>query len=105
MDGFAKQRRYREGADCGAALGVGNGQGIGDHDPLDGSVSKVEMAAPMAFTYKPLFSSISTWLLLDSRVVEFSRPFAPTFATLSSLNLLFFNGLRNTLRFSATGGA
>jgi hypothetical protein len=45
------------------------------------------------------------WLLLDSRVVDLSRSSAPTFATLSSLNPLFFNGLRNALRFSDKVGA
>jgi hypothetical protein len=47
----------------------------------------------------------SMWLLLDSRVVELSRSSVPTFATLSSLNPLFFNGLRNALRFLDKVGA
>ena len=36
--------------------------------------------------------------LLDSRVVDLSRWSTPTFATLSSLSPLFFNGIRNVLR-------
>jgi SNF2 family DNA or RNA helicase len=39
-------------------------------------------------------------LLLDSRVVDLSRWSTPTFATLSSLSPLFFNGIRDVLRCS-----
>ena len=42
------------------------------------------------------------WLLFDSRGVALSRSSAPTFTTLPSLKPLYFNGLRNALRFSDT---
>jgi hypothetical protein len=35
------------------------------------------------------------WLLLDSRVVDLPMAYNPIFVTLSSLNPLFFNGLKN----------
>ena len=44
------------------------------------------------------FAAFGEWLLLDARVVDLSRWSTPTFATLSSLSPLFFNGIRNVLR-------
>jgi hypothetical protein len=35
------------------------------------------------------------WLLLDSRVVDVTMAYTPTFVTLSSLKPFFFNGLQN----------
>jgi len=45
---------------------------------------------------------IPTRLLLDSRVVDVLRSSTPTFAILSSLNPLFFNGIIDALH-SRTG--
>jgi len=45
------------------------------------------------------------WLLLDSRVVDLPMAHNPTFVTLSSLKPLFFNSLKNELRFSDNVGA
>src|SRR5215831_15552735 len=45
------------------------------------------------------------WLLLDSRVVDLSTAYHPTLVILSSLKPLFFNRLKNELRFLANGGA
>ena len=44
-------------------------------------------------------------LLLDSRVVDLPMAHNPTFVTLSSLKPLFFNSLKNELRFSDNVGA
>jgi hypothetical protein len=44
-------------------------------------------------------------LLLDSRVVDEPMAYNPTFVILSSLKPLFFNGLKNELRFSDNAGA
>ena len=71
----------------------------------DKALKKQGIATPQRPPKPPANPAYPTRLLLDSRVVELSRPSAATFATLSSLNPLFFNDLRNTLRFSATGRA
>jgi hypothetical protein len=47
----------------------------------------------------------SSWLLLDSRVVDLSMASNPTFVFLCSLEPLFFNGPENALRFSDNTGA
>ena len=47
----------------------------------------------------------SSWLLLDSRVVDLSMAYNPTLVILSSLKPLFFNRLKNELRFSDNTGA
>ena len=39
------------------------------------------------------------WLLLDSRVVDLSMAYNPTFVILSFFKPLFFNSLKNALRF------
>ena len=44
-------------------------------------------------------------LLLDSRVVDLSMAYTPTFVILSSLKPLFFNSLKNELHFSDNAGA
>jgi hypothetical protein len=44
-------------------------------------------------------------LLLDSRVVDVSMAYPPTLVILSSLKPLFFNGLKNELRFLDNAGA
>jgi hypothetical protein len=44
-------------------------------------------------------------LLLDSRVVDLSMAYNPTLAILSSLKPLFFNSLKNELRFLDNVGA
>jgi hypothetical protein len=44
-------------------------------------------------------------LLLDSRVVDELMAYNPTFVILSSLKPLFFNSLKNELRFSDNAGA
>ena len=49
--------------------------------------------------------TISLWLLLDSRVVDEPMAYNPTFVILSSLKPLFFNSLKNELRFSDNAGA
>ena len=38
-------------------------------------------------------------LLLDSRVVDLTMSYNPIFVTVASLKSLFFNGLKNELRF------
>jgi len=43
--------------------------------------------------------------LLDSRVVDVSMAYSPTLVILSSLKPLFFNGLKNELRFLDNAGA
>jgi hypothetical protein len=48
---------------------------------------------------------IPEWLLLDSRVVDVPRVYNRTFVILSSLKPLFFNSLKNALRFSDNAGA
>jgi hypothetical protein len=45
------------------------------------------------------------WLLLDSRVVDLSTAYHPTLVILSSLKPLFFNRLKDELRFLDNGGA
>ena len=45
------------------------------------------------------------WLLLDSRVVDVSTAYHPTLVILSSLKPLFFNRLKDELRFLDNGGA
>ena len=45
------------------------------------------------------------WLLLDSRVVDLPMAYNPTFVILSSLKPLFFNSLKNELRFLDNAGA
>jgi hypothetical protein len=45
------------------------------------------------------------WLLLDSRVVDLLMAYNPTFVMLSFLKPLFFNSLKNELRFSDNAGA
>ena len=47
----------------------------------------------------------AVWLLLDSRVVVLPIAYHPNFVMLSSLNLLFFNSLKNALCFSDNMGA
>ena len=49
--------------------------------------------------------SIFARLLLDSRVVDVPMAYNPTFVILSSLKPLFFNSLKNELRFSDHVGA
>jgi hypothetical protein len=44
-------------------------------------------------------------LLLDSRVVDVLMAYNPTFVMLSFLKPLFFNSLKNALRFSDNAGA
>jgi hypothetical protein len=44
-------------------------------------------------------------LLLDSRVVDLSTAYHPTLVILSSLKPLFFNRLKDELRFLDNGGA
>jgi hypothetical protein len=44
-------------------------------------------------------------LLLDSRVVDMPMASTPNFVLLSSLQPLFFNGLKNALCFSDNAGA
>ena len=44
-------------------------------------------------------------LLLDSRVVDLPMAYTPTFVLLSSLKPLFFNSLKNALRFLDNAGA
>jgi len=44
-------------------------------------------------------------LLLDSRVVDLPMAHNPTFVVFSSLKPLFFNSLKNELRFSHNVGA
>jgi len=44
-------------------------------------------------------------LLLDSRVVDWSTAYHPTLVILSSLKPLFFNRLKDELRFLDNGGA
>jgi hypothetical protein len=44
-------------------------------------------------------------LLLDSRVVDVPMAYNPTLVILSSLKPLFFNRLKNALRFSDNTGA
>ena len=44
-------------------------------------------------------------LLLDSRVVDEPMAYNPTFVILSSSKPLFFNSLKNDLRFSDNAGA
>ena len=44
-------------------------------------------------------------LLLDSRVVDLLMAYNPTFVMLSFLKPLFFNSLKNALRFSDNAGA
>src|SRR6266446_76448 len=44
-------------------------------------------------------------LLLDSRVVNLPMAYNPTFVILSSLKPLFFNSLKNELRFLDNAGA
>ena len=55
----------------------------------------------------PLFltDGFREWLLLDSRVVDVPMAYNPTFVILSSLKPLFFNSLKNELRFSDNAGA
>src|SRR5262249_45197493 len=50
-------------------------------------------------------STISSWLLLDSRVVALPRSSHLIVVTLSSLKPLFFNGLKKALPFSDNVGA
>jgi hypothetical protein len=45
------------------------------------------------------------WLLLDSRVVDLSMAYNPTFVILSFFKPLFFNSLKNALRFLDNTGA
>ena len=45
------------------------------------------------------------WLLLDARVVDVPMAYNPIFVLLSSLKPLFFNSLKNALRFSDNAGA
>ena len=44
------------------------------------------------------------WLLLDSKVVDVPMVYNQTFVLLSSLKPLFFNSLKNELRFSDNAG-
>ena len=44
-------------------------------------------------------------LLFDSRVVNLSMAYHPTFVVLSSVKPLFFNSLKNELRFLDNVGA
>ena len=44
-------------------------------------------------------------LLLDSRVVDVPMAYNPIFVLLSSWKPLFFNSLKNELRFSGNAGA
>ena len=48
---------------------------------------------------------IPKWLLLDSRVVGLLMAYNPTFVMLSFLKPLFFNSLKNALRFLDNAGA
>jgi transposase-like protein len=51
------------------------------------------------------YRGLKGWLLLDSRVVDLPMAYTPTFVLLSSLKPLFFNSLKNALRFLDNAGA
>ena len=51
------------------------------------------------------FFPLDLGLLLDSRVVDLLMAYNPTFVMLSFLKPLFFNSLKNALRFSDNAGA
>jgi hypothetical protein len=54
---------------------------------------------------KQRFAPFSDRLLLDSRGVDLLMAYNPTFVRLSFLKPLFFNSLKNALRFSDNAGA
>ena len=58
-------------------------------------VSRVEaFGEPAVDGYQEVLGFL-TWLLLDSRVVDIPMASTPNFVLLSSLQPLFFNGLKN----------
>ena len=59
----------------------------------------------LAQAHGELVASIEARLLLDSRVVDLSMAYNPTLVILSSLKPLFFNSLKNELRFLDNVGA
>jgi len=72
--------------DRGAVLGIValDGSFIG-RTPVDGDLLRHAVAADRFLER----------LLLDSRVVDVTMAYTPTFVTLSSLKPFFFNGLQN----------
>jgi hypothetical protein len=115
-------REHRRGRACSATLGAG--------ERLEDRVACIRPQAAHRFAARPDFQNIRGprgerlialrranhpgWqsrglnllrLLLDSRGVDLPMAYNPTFVIFSSLKPLFFNSLKNELRFSDNVGA
>jgi hypothetical protein len=72
---------------------------------LSGSVAREDIPATGRVGKGCIEKRFMTRLLLDSRVVDLPIAYTPTFVLLSPLKPLFFNSLKNALRFLDNAGA